>query len=229
MKKSNQLIFLLLLLYFTICPNDCHSRIFLEKDHSFSMNTINDSVETRIKGKLIITAGVGLNLWGRALQKTYLKSSNYSFIGNIESHRASAMYNTIVDYGISKKISIGAAFGYQKAIINLMHLDNTEDKYFDSWTRLHLALRGDYFIKSKENFDLYSGISICYNKYTVTSNVPDSLYPQYLDNLGVRPSLMTFQGHAGFHYYIKKIGFNAEVGFGYGAPAIGAFGLTLIF
>jgi hypothetical protein len=230
MKKSSLLIFLLIVPSF--CPlygTNNLSLIISKNNYPISLIRVNDSKDSGIKRKIMITAGVGLNLLGRNLQKTYLKSSNYSFIGNIESHKTSAMFNAGVDYGIRKKISVGAAFGYQKAVINLMHLDNTDDRYFDSWKRVYLALRGDYFLRSKENFDLYSGVSIGYNKYTVTSNVPDTLYPDYLENMDVKPSELTVQGHVGFHYYIKRVGFNAEAGFGYGAPIIGTFGLTVKF
>ncbi len=198
-----------------------------DKNHTFILKHVNDSAEDGIKGKIMITVGVEFNSWGSALQKKYLSSRNYSFIGNIESHPASPMFYAMVDYGFSKKISFGIAFGYQTAKIKLKDIDNTEDKYFDSWQRVHLAARGDYFIISKENLNLYTGIKIGYNIYRVTSNVPESIYPGYLKNLDVYPSEGTFQAHLGFCYYIKMIGLNAEIGLGYDLQYLCAVGIKI--
>lgn len=198
-----------------------------DKNYSSNFKFANDSSKVGIKGKTMIAVGVGLNFFGSTLQKEYFKSNNYSFIGNIEDYNASPMYNVMVDYGLYKKVSVGIAFGYQKVEIKLKEIDNTEDKYFDSWQRLHFAARWNYYLIAKEDRSVYTGIKVGYNVYTVTSDVPESLYPGYIKNLDVSPFKGSFQAHLGFRYYIKMVGFNAEAGLGYGGPYVFAAGITV--
>ncbi|HLC84120.1 MAG TPA: hypothetical protein VJI69_09835 [Bacteroidia bacterium] len=183
--------------------------------------------EEGVKGKIIITAGVGLNLLGTTLELRYIGNTIYNFDGNIAGHDAWPMINGAVDYGLGKQVSVGVAFGYQKVTMNLKNVVAANDKHYDTWTRIHFAARGDYYIVAKENISLYTGVKLGYNLYSVSSTVPTSVYPGYTSNLWY-PQPLSAQAHFGFSYFVKgMVGFNAEVGLGYGVPYLFAAGVTV--
>jgi len=194
-----------------------------DKNRPFMLHPVSDS-DNGIKGKVMLTAGIGLNLFATYLEARYTLSTNYNFEGNITSHQSSPMFNAALDYGLGKRLSAGAAFGYQTARINFE--DGTYGaRYYDTWTRIHLAIRGDYYIIAKDNISLYTGAKFGYNMYTVNStyNVPG-----YVSRLDVYPSVVSVQAHFGFSYYAGgRVGFNTEVGLGFGGPYLIAAGLAI--
>lgn len=198
-----------------------------EGNRPFVLKPVEDS-ENGVKSKIIATAGAGLNLFGMYMELRYLASTYYSYEDNIAGHQSSPMINVMVDYGLGKKFSAGIAFGYQTAKVNLKDVVYYGDRYQDNWTRMHFAVRGDYYIVAKENISLYTGAKFGYNMYTVTSNVPTFYYPNYVNNIGVYPSAISAQAHFGFSYFMNGLfGFNAEVGLGWGGPYLAAAGLTI--
>lgn len=187
-----------------------------------------DASDEGVKGKIMATAGVGFNIFGKLLEGRYYLSTYYDFGDNISSSQGSPMYNIGVDYGFAKKFSVGVAFGYQTAVINLKDVVRMGDHYEDRWTRIHMAFRGDYYIVAKENLNLYTGLKFGYNMYTVKTTVPAQYYPGYLSNLDVTPQPLSIQAHFGFSYYfMDMIGFNAEVGVGFGGPYLFAAGVAV--
>lgn len=201
----------------------------LRENNTYIINSLKqDDSDDGVKGKIMVTAGVGFNVFATLLEARYLLSSYYSFEGNISSSEASPMINAAVDYGFARKFSVGVAFGYQTAKINLRDIVTTGDRYTDTWRRLHFAVRGDYYIVAKENINLYTGLKFGYNMYTVSTTVPQNYYPGYLDNLDVYPQPMSVQAHFGFSYYFMDlVGFNTEVGIGFGGPYLFAAGLSV--
>lgn len=197
-----------------------------DKDHPFILKPADDESEG-MKGKILITAGAGLNLLGTTLELRYLANTIYSFDGNISGHTTLPMINAMVDYGLGEKVSVGVAFGYQKVVMNLKNIAVANDSHHDTWTRLHFSVRGDYYIIAKEKINLYTGAKFGYNLYSVSSTVPTSIYPGYTDNLWY-PSAMSAQAHFGVSYFVNgMIGFNAEIGLGYGAPYLFGAGLAI--
>lgn len=181
-----------------------------------------------VKGKIMITAGAGFNVFGTILEARYLLSSNYNYDGYISSHKTSPMYNLGVDYGLGEKFSVGVAVGFQTAKIQFSDLYTTNDNYYDSWKRILIAARGDYYIIAKENISLYTGLKLGFNMYTVTTNLPPSDYPNYIENMDVYPQPASVQAHFGFSYYFNDmIGFNTEVGLGFGGPYLFHAGLAI--
>ncbi len=196
-----------------------------DKNHPFTLNKKTDDSEEGVKGKIIITGGLGVNFFGTALELRY--AGGYYGYNNI-SHKASPMYNLGVDYGLGKQVSVGVAFGYQTTQIIYHDVLVNGDSYHDTWTRIHLSVRGDYYIVAKDEISLYTGIKAGYNMYTTTTNLPLSSFPNYIETLAVYPSPLSLQAHFGFSYFVKGIvGFNAEVGLGYAAPYVFAGGVTV--
>jgi hypothetical protein len=181
-----------------------------------------------VKGKIMINAGVGFNIFATLLEARYYLSSNYDFNGYISSTKASPMYNLSLDYGLARKFSVGGAFGIQTAKVNFTNVYTNGDHYEDRWTRLHLAVRGDYYIVAKENLNLYTGLKLGYNIYTVKTTIPSNRDPEYLSYLDVTPQPISVQAHLGFSYYfMDMVGFNTEVGIGFGGPYLFAIGLAV--
>ncbi len=188
-----------------------------------------------IKGKIMFNGGIGLNLMGPSLQVKYTLSSMWSN-ASYESLRSkqSPMFNFGVDYGLANKFSAGVAFGYQtaKVIIDSYEYNNNTGNSdlvtnTDSWKRIHFAIKGDYHIIAKEHISLYTGVKIGYNHYSMTSTYT-KFDPTYTSRLNVTPSPVSLQAHFGINYYFNgMIGFNAEVGIGYGGPYIFAAGLAV--
>lgn len=199
-----------------------------DKNHPFKLSPSASDSDEGVKGKIIITAGIGLNFIGTSLELRYLTSPYYYFEGNLNGHKASPMYNVAVDYGLGEKVSVGVAFGYQTIQINFRDIYTTGDSYHDNWTRIHFAARGDYYIVAKENISLYTGVKLGYNLYTVTTTLPANDFPNYTENLGVYPPPVSAQAHFGFSYFVSGIfGVNAEFGLGYGGPYMFAAGATV--
>jgi hypothetical protein len=197
-----------------------------EKNQTYILKPMTESVsDDGIKGKILLTAGVGFNVFGTILEARYLLSSYYDFEGNIDGHTTSPMINLMLDYGLGKRFSVGAAFGYQTAKINFKDVYTYGDSYHDTWTRIHLAVRGDFHIIAKENVTMYTGLKFGYNLYTVKTNLTT---PGYLSNLDVDPQPISVQAHYGFSYFFNDmIGFNLEVGLGYGGPYLFAAGIAV--
>lgn len=201
------------------------------KYHPFVIKPITDDEDNGMKGKFIVTAGAGFNFFGYALQVRY---NAHHTINYVQGHQTSPMFFARVDYGLDKKISLGISGGYQTARIDYPTLEVNNypgvgsTKYehlYDDWTRVNLAVRGDYYIVSNKNINLYTGLKIGYNSYSVKTNFPDSIADM---RIVIKANPVCVQAHFGFSYFIKEIvGVNAEFGLGYGGPYMLAAGLTI--
>lgn len=201
----------------------------LNRKKTFIIKSLKETTsEDGVKDKIMITAGAGLNVLGKLIEARYYLNNYYNYEGYISSSTSSPMYNLAVDYGLGKKFSVGVSFGYQTAKINLTNIVTTGDHYQDSWKRTHFAVRGDYYIIAKEKINLYTGLKLGYNIYSVSSNMPANYFPGYLTHLNVTPNPASVQAHFGFKYYFTEmIGFNTEVGLGFGGPYLFAAGLAI--
>jgi hypothetical protein len=205
--------------------DDSNIRSTIDKHYTLSTKKHSGGREdSGIKGKIMITAGVGFNILGTNLVVQYDLSSAYSNSSFSAKGSSVPMINVGVDYGILRFLSAGVSFGYQTATVT------SSDGVFtfvDSWKRIHFAARADYYMVKKENVSLYAGLKFGYNIYSMTSNYT-AIDPNYTANLGVAPSPVSAQVHFGFSYYFKGIvGFNTEIGIGYGGPYMAAVGLAV--
>ena len=206
-------------------PNDLNSFSIIKRHR--------DDNDNGIKHKLILEVGVGLNASPLNYRLRYdlspINNNNvngYSYAYSINSVRSIPMINVMADFGLSRRFSVGAAFGYQATVVNWTD-DNTGLKYSDNWTRIHAAVRGDYWIVAKDNLGLYTGVKFGVNKYTMVSSSATSVDPNYISNAGITFSPVSAQIHIGFSYWFAKVvGINAEFGIGFGGPYIGAIGIT---
>lgn len=186
-----------------------------------------------IKGKIMVNAGVGLNGTRSFLRLQYRTTDSTSTSGppNITSSTQIPLLNIGVDYGFAKRFSVGAAFGYQSIKLNAGAGSNFIAGT-DTWTRLHIAVRGDYYIVAKENLNLYTGLKVGYNIYNVKSTYT-KLDPNYISKLETYvsgPLKTGVQAHFGFSYFFNgMIGINTEVGLAIGGPYFFAAGLGFKF
>jgi hypothetical protein len=209
------------------------------KSNDFSAPKQTKDTEEGIKGKIIITAGIGLNASYLNFYRAYAVSDYATnFTDNNFRVRSIPMINVMADYGIGKKVSVGLSFGYQTTNVSWEYRDysynNSTGNYnnfteiiTDKWTRFHFAARGDYRIIAKENLGLYTGLKLGYNTYTLNSTTATKYYSGYKESLDLHFSPVSVQAHFGFSYWFQGMfGVNAEVGIGVGGPYIGAIGAT---
>jgi hypothetical protein len=179
-----------------------------------------------IKGNKIVTATAGFNLLSTSLSLKYLFRDFLS----VESATASPIFNLNFDYGLARNFSLGVGGGYQTAQVQLNDYDEFSGDYYDytdNWKRFYLAVKGDYHIVAKQNVSLYTGLRVGYNFYSVNSGTRAIEKPSAA-TLNLASPIV--HAHFGFSYFIKGIvGFNAEVGLGYGGPYIPAIGVTAKF
>jgi hypothetical protein len=189
-----------------------------------------------IKGKTIVTGGVGFNTTRIALLARYgLHDANnnstptngfYSPI--ITSSSQTPIICLGVDYGLLKRFSVGAAFGYQSIKLNA-NAQSNGIAGTDTWTRIQAAIRGDYYIVANDNVSLYTGLKLGYNMYNVSSTYT-SINSHYISDLKAtvgNPVATSVQAHFGFSYFVGgMVGFNTELALGVGGPYYFAAGLT---
>jgi Protein of unknown function (DUF3575) len=224
MKKITILATVLTLFTINLKADDLKLDFKPEKTHSI-LRRGGDRGGDGIKGKLMINAGVGINLLTTNLRVRYALSTAYNNAGTLPTFKETPMMNVGADYGLARKISVGVAFGYQTAT------GTYNDGYFafqDHWTRIHMAARFDYHIVANENMSLYTGAKLGYNIYKVTStyDTDPTINATYISELSP-PSAISAQVHFGFSYWFAHVfGVNAEVGVGYGGPYLLAVGVT---
>ncbi len=177
-----------------------------------------------IKGKILIAADAGFNATRAGLILKYAAYTN-TYTPVITSTSGTPLINLGVDYGLGEKFSVGVAIGYQSITLNADAANNIIAGV-DTWQRIHVAVRGDYYIVATDNISLYTGLKVGYNMYNVTSTY-SSLDATYLTHLkaSVVPQPTAIQPHFGFSYYIaEKIGINTEVALAFGGPYYFAVG-----
>lgn len=185
-----------------------------------------------INGKIRVTGNVGFNATRVSLLVRYnIDTSGTLSTPIITSSSQIPLLNLGVDYGFAKRFSVGAAFGYQSIKLNANAIKNGIAGT-DTWTRIHLAVRGDYYIVATENVNLYTGLKIGYNTYSVKSTYT-SINPNYINqtiSLTGKPLAAGVQAHIGFSYYFNGlVGFNTEAGLAVGGPYYLALGIGAKF
>lgn len=194
---------------------------------------VNDSTaqERGVRDRLVLTAGAGINVLGTTLQLKYEESTYWRSRSATIAGRSTPVFLVAADYGFSPRISAGLSIGYQSATVDVSdnyYLSAGQPiVYADSWKRLHFAVRGDYSFFIQEHLQLYTGLKIGYNVYTMTSEraVVDSLYTS---ELNVMPYALSTQVHLGCNYYFNSVvGLNFEFGLGIGGPYLAECGIVV--
>jgi hypothetical protein len=221
-------------LYFSMLPafagNDLPSAPDSTVSNTFSIKSTHD--DGGAKGKIMVTAGVGFNFTQLNYVVRYESSGYFISLGDgpvISKVSSMPLINIMADYGIGERVSVGVAGGYQKTTVYW----GDGSRYFnmtDDWTRIHIAVRGDYRIIAKKDLGLYTGVKIGFNKYTMVSSTFQAVDPNYINNMHLNLSPVSIQAHFGVSYWFSGIaGLNAEVGIGYGGPYVFAIGATAKF
>ncbi len=203
--------------------------------HFRSFMKLKTDDEGGIKKQILITAGVAFNFSDFNFKRRY-DDGGFSTVSTFYSlsSKSSPFYNLVVDYGLFEKISLGLAAGYQTTVVDWGRTGYYDNYNFvadtsngsDTWTRIHVALRGDYRIIAKKNLGLYAGLRLGYNYYSVKSNAT-ATNPDYLTKLNMHPLPVSVQAHIGFSYWLNGIvGLNTEFGVGIGGPYILGVGIT---
>jgi len=183
-----------------------------------------------VKGKFILTAGAGFNFSGLNYRFRYASTYYFQYMdgSSILSVKSIPMLNFMADYGIGKRVTVGIAAGYQTSTVTWT--DDYHPEVIDKWTRIHAAVRGDYWIVAEENIGVYTGLKLGYNSYRLSSTTfkPDPWSQQKVGY--IYPSAVSVQAHFGFNYWFSGvIGLNAEMGLGFGGPYVCAAGITAKF
>jgi len=239
MKKSFTL-FIIVALFFSF-PNANAGSVTVLRNSSDMLLPPKKEGGDDVKGKMFITAGVGLNTIRASLfikyglSPLFVDSAKFDWYGNYgdgPSFTSTPMFHGIVDYGIGNKFTVGAGAGYQKATITgWEHADYNAasgtyywSSYTDTWTRLNLGVRGLFHFVRKEKVSLYTGMRLGYNIYSHKTTYGD---PFYFSKLNVKPWALSVQALFGFGFYFTKmIGMNSEVGLGVGGPYYFHIGLS---
>ncbi len=194
-----------------------------------------ESSSEGVKGKMMLTVGVGFNTVKSATVVRYDASSYFvNTMGGDATPKGGGLaplYNIIFDYGLANKFTVGAGIGYQ--MFSVKWSDNSGANLFsntDNWTRLSLTVRGDFHFISKQHFSMYTGLRVGYNIYSMTTDANPTLFPNYTTSLNVTPSVFAVQAHIGLTYFFTPlIGINAEAGLAVGGPYVGAVGVKFKF
>jgi hypothetical protein len=180
-----------------------------------------------IKGKILVSAGVGFNATRTALLLNYsAHEGDVKGTPVINSSSQIPLINVGVDYGLARRFSAGIALGYQSIKLNANAISNGIAGT-DTWTRIHMAVRGDYHIVATDNVSLYTGLKFGYNMYSLKSTY-SSVDPTYVADVKPigKPLTTGVQAHMGFSYFFNgMVGFNTEVGLAIGGPYYFAVGI----
>ena len=153
-----------------------------------------------VRGQLMITGGIGANIWGTLLQYNYMSGSYWKNTANTISGSSKPMFVIAADYGLGRRFSAGLAFGYQSAKVAVSdHYYISAGKpipYEDRWKRLHFAVRGDFYFVQLERMNLYTGLKLGYSTFTMTSQRSE-VQPLYTSQLHVKPLAVSVQERLG--------------------------------
>lgn len=205
--------------------NDSLKNIHIEHD-VFTKNDSGALVKKKlvsyvsIKNKVIVSAFVSLAIMGNDLEDSYIsafsKNNGSNNVFGVVDTKSSLKGNLGVEYGISKKNTIGFFLGYDKASVTWADTVNISSNGFlptDNWTHTQFSLRWSYHIVSLTPFRLYMGAQIGYDTYRFKSAVSNPSY--YYGK--IEPLPISVQLNLGLSYFIKgHFGINAGVAGGIG-------------
>lgn len=154
----------------------------------------------------------------------------YNTVG---SFTATPIYNFSIDYGLSKKLSIGIATGYQTCKFNYQYSNGPIFDAFgnheDNWPPIMIGVKGNYYIIANKNICLYTGPQLGYNNHSKTSTAIDSI-PHGIGKDEERYGKafpLSINAHFGFSYYFKGfVDLNTEISLGFGSPYLFAGAIT---
>jgi hypothetical protein len=185
------------------------------------LSTIAGTVSAqKYAGQLNVTAGASFSMTG--LLFTTLNNS----IGNNTTVNTTSLpgLNGMLDYGISDRFSVGAAYYYQSWSGDWSEVDsNGVNQNFDySIKRQNVGLRALFHFGDNENLDTYAGARFGYSFWSTKTNSTGNL------DFGRFTSRLWPQAIFGMRYFFSDfIGVNAE--FAVGPPYYMMFGLNARF
>jgi hypothetical protein len=172
-----------------------------------------------VKGKFLVSGGIGASL---ILTRVYGTLSYYQTPYGVYQ---SPVYIGNIDYGLSRKIIIGAGVTYEKAegvTFPYNYPDRTDTENF---TRLNIAVRGLWDFIYTRNVIFYGGVRFGLSYWTdILTSPPKQGYVLY-PTLGQSHTVYTsYQALLGLMVLVGPVGVNVEVAVG--APYFARCGLT---
>lgn len=161
---------------------------------------------------MVVTAGAGWSLIGALF--------SVSDVSGEVSTSVSPVIHASFDYGLTKNMSIGAAFGYQRGVATI-----SDYEYYNSANQLvtenfewkvsilNIGARALFHYGRSEDFDMYSGVRFSYLSVNSEYETNDTSFDgDAFDKLsGVGFQLVAFGARG---YFTPNLGFNAELAFG---------------
>jgi len=184
-----------------------------QKDSGKTVSNKHESIE----GQIYISGGIG--------QSTIL--SRIYYVVNAPDNPAygvsqSVVYNGIIDYGISKKLSIGAGIAYQTATGVPYTGSSNQIGLIENLSRLNISTRILSEVASTKNFEFYIGFRVGVSYWTDIT-IPYPVNQLTLGNTYTRN--ISFQFPIGIRYFINYLGLHIEAAIG--TPYFIEAGLTI--
>jgi hypothetical protein len=172
-----------------------------------------------IKGKFLVGGGIGASL---ILTRVYGTLSYYPTPYGIYQ---SPVYIADVDYGLSRRIIIGAGVTYEKAEGITFPYDFPNRIDTEKLTRLNIAIRGLWDFIYTQNVIFYGGVRFGLSYWTdILTSPPKQGYVLY-PTLGQNHDVFTsYQALLGLMVLVGPVGVNIEAAIG--APYFARCGLT---
>lgn len=189
---------------------------------SLALNTKNVIAQTEA-GQIAICAGVGYSPGFNSENAViYPVGINYNALN--EAYNFSNIFPNLgvtVDYGLSKRFSIGLASSYQSEVVTYFY----SNLVFDKITRINLTTRILFHLnKNHPHFDHYIGIRGGFNYWGDTPS-PNPGYPPSYFLTNPNQFVLSFQVLYGMRIYLSNlIGIHFEVGIG--EPYLAETGLS---
>lgn len=176
------------------------------------------------QGRSVVNLGVGYSLIGAIFKGTY-NVANYPDLKNTSIPPINLSY----DFALKDNFSLGIASAYEKIAFKWTDDDGFTTNTYSyevGFTRLNIAARPLFHFGNNDDLDLYSGLRIGMNKWTVFTKSDD---PNYNDE-DVTIGLGGFgvQALFGMRYFFNE-NFGVQTELGIGSPYVAEFGLAIQF
>jgi len=167
----------------------------------------------KYQGQINTTAGTSFSLTGLVVN-AFLNA-----VDNAQGVETTSIpgINTMVDYGVSDRFSLGAAYYYQSFTTNLSGYTDSSGQvvsgdYYIRITRQNAGLRTLFHFGDNDDLDLYAGARIGMTFWSWASDIPNNSGVDFDD---VIRSRVLPQGIFGMRYYFTPVvGVNLELAAG---------------
>jgi opacity protein-like surface antigen len=144
--------------------------------------------------------------------------------GGIEGFKSTSLPAIQInyDYTIEKWLSIGAAASFQKLGYEYTDVNDGNEFIDVDLSRLNIAFRPLFHYGNLDNFDLYSGLRIGYEIWSINANTEDYSEASFANGFSFQLVAFGMRG-----YFTDNFGANVELGIG--SPHFISMGLNYRF